>query len=204
MKTITQLILAGIILILGYLLVDSVMKPIRFKQKQQKRYEATIERLIDIRKSQKAYKSKYGKYTGSFDTLINFVETDSFDVVKAIGQIPDTLTEEQAARKGLIERDTTKISVLDSLFGIDYAADSMRYVPYTNGATFKLGAGTVKTESEVKVKVFRASVHNDVLLKGLDRQLVINLNEEKKEMTGFAGLKVGSLEKATNNAGNWE
>ncbi len=204
MKTITQIILGVVIILLGYLLVDSIMKPINFNRVKKQRYEATIERLKDIRKAQVAFKSRYGRYTGSFDTLIDFVRSDSFKVVRAIGVVPDTLTEKQALEKGIITRDTTKISVFDSLFFAGYPLDSLRYVPYVAPAQFKMGAGIVETESNVKVNVFEAAVHNNMLLKGLDKQLIINLNKEREDITGFPGLKVGSLEKTTNNAGNWE
>ncbi len=204
MKTIIQIILGVVIILLGYLLVDSIMKPINFRRVQKQRYEATIERLKDIRKAQVAYKSRYGRYTGSFDTLIDFVRNDSFKIVKAIGVVPDTLTEKQALEQGIISRDTTKVSVFDSLFFAGYPLDSLKYVPYVAPARFQMGAGVLKTESEVDVNVFEAAVHNNVLLKGLDEQLIINLNKDREDITGFPGLKVGSLEKATNNAGNWE
>jgi hypothetical protein len=204
MKTIAQIILGIVIIVLGYFLVESIMKPIRFNREKNERYDATIERLKDIRKAQVAFKSRHDRYTGSFDTLISFLKTDSFRVVRAIGVVPDTLTEEQALEKGLIVRDTTKISVMDSLFSHTYPVDSLRYVPFADTATFKMGAGTIETESTVKVKVFEAKVPNDVLLQGLDKQLVTNLNKEKEKITGYPGLKVGSLEEATNNAGNWE
>jgi hypothetical protein len=204
MKTITQIILGVVIILLGYLLVDSIMKPINFNRVKKKRYEATIERLKDIRKAQVAFKSRYDRYTSSFDTLIDFVKNDSFKVVRAIGVVPDTLTEKQALAKGIITRDTTKVSVFDSLFFAGYPLDSLRYVPYVAPAQFKMGAGVIQTKSKVKVNVFEAAVHNNMLLKGLDEQLIINLNKEREDITGFPGLKVGSLEQATNNAGNWE
>ena len=44
----------------------------------------------------------------------------------------------------------------------------------------------------------------DVLLKGMDRQLIVNLNEERKITNRYPGLKVGSIDQPNNNAGNWE
>ncbi|HCY00899.1 MAG TPA: hypothetical protein DG754_12240, partial [Bacteroidales bacterium] len=60
------------------------------------------------------------------------------------------------------------------------------------------------TGSGLTIKVFEAKVHNDVLLKGLDRQLVINMNDLRRKLERFPGLQVGSLTEATNNSGNWE
>jgi hypothetical protein len=201
MKTIIQILLSVAILGLGYMLVDSIRQPIRFQQEQKVRYDRTINRLKDIRTAQLAYRSMHGEFAGNFDTLINFVKQDSFRVVRSIGDLDDSL----AVAQGLIVRDTIRVSVKDSLFRAGYPVDSLRYVPFTGGREeFFLGAGNVMTGSGLEVKVFEASVHNDVLLRGLDRQLVINMNDERIKRDQFPGLRVGSLNETTNNAGNWE
>lgn len=200
MKTVIQILLAIAIVVLGYLLIDSINQPIRFKAEQSMRYDKTIQRLKEIRSAQLAYRSLYGKFTGDFDTLINFIRTDSFKVVMQIGNIEDSV----AVAQGKIIRDTLLVSVYDSLFGVKYPVDSLRYVPFSGGKTFNIGAGEITTGSGVKVKVFEVSVHNDILLDGLDRQLVINMNDERIKRNQFPGLKVGSLTETTNNAGNWE
>ena len=201
MKTVIQVFLSVSILVLGYLLIDSINQPIRFQQEQRARYNRTIDRLKDIRTAQLAYRSVYGEFTGSFDSLINFVKYDSFRIVMAIG-FED---EEEGVRSEQVIRDTIRVSVRDSIFPRGYPVDSLRYVPYTGGRKeFFLGAGEVMTGSGLNVKVFEAHVHNDVLLAGLDRQLVINMNDERIRRDQFPGLRVGSLTETTNNAGNWE
>jgi hypothetical protein len=201
MKTVIQIFLTVAIVVLGYMLYESIRQPIRFQQEQRARYNRTIDRLKDIRRAQLAYRSMYGEFTGSFDTLINFIKTDSFRVVMAIGDADD----EEAVAAQRIIRDTIRVSVMDSLFSRHSSVDSLRYVPYTGGREeFFLGAGTVMTGSGLEVKVFEARVHNDVLLRGLDRQLVINMNDERVKRDQFPGLRVGSLTETTNNAGNWE
>ncbi|MCF8335519.1 MAG: hypothetical protein K9H65_02845 [Bacteroidales bacterium] len=208
MKTVLQIILAIVIIGLGYGLYKSIQTPIEFRQVKQQRYDATIQKLKNIRTAQLAYKDEYGTFTGSFDTLIDFVNNDSLRVVKAIGRIPDKMleqgmTEQEALRKGIIERDTIRISVKDSLFGPDFNANLLWKVPYTND-TFQLGAKTVES-GNVNVDVFEAKVHNDVLLHDQNEQLVINLNERmSKKQNKFPGVKVGDLEEPNNNAGNWE
>ena len=212
MKIIIQVALLIAIVALSYLLWSSINKPIDFNREKLAREEATIQRLKDIRKAQLAFKSEYNRYTGNFDSLIIFLKTDSFSVVKAVGSVPDSMIEElgkvkaerQALKDGLISRDTIRLSVKDSLFYAGYPIDSMRYVPYLPGTEFELGAGELETTSKVKVRVFEAKVHYDKLLVGLDRQLIINYKEEREKITGYPGLRVGSLEEATNNAGNWE
>ena len=205
MKTVFQTILAIVIVILGYLIVQSIMKPIRFKKERSIREEATINKLKDIRTMEVAYKDKFDKYTGSFDTLINYVKHDSFDIVKIIGTYDqDEMTQAEALRKGIIKKAVTKIPILDSLFKPDFPVDSVRYIPYTDHAQFDLGAGAVKTGSGVVVQVFQASALYDTLLAGMDKQLIINYKEDQMKITKFPGLRVGSLTEPTNNAGNWE
>jgi hypothetical protein len=212
MKTAIQITLLAAILVLGYLIFESIMTPIRFNQERQVREDKTIQRLKDIRTAQIAFKSEYERYTGDFDSLITFLKTGHFTVVKAIGSAPDSLievlgkkeAEKIALKKGLIQRDTIQLSVIDSLFYVGYPVDSMRFVPFTNNYLFEMGAGQLETGSKVKVRVFEAKVPFDVLLAGLDPQLVVNYIEEREKITGYPGLKVGSLEETTNNAGNWE
>lgn len=209
MKTVIQIILALVIVALGYALYKSIQTPIEFEKVKNARYEATIQKLKNIRTAELAYKDEHGKFTGSFDTLINFIKFDSLSIVKKIGRIPDSLleagmTEKEALRKGIIERDTMKIAIKDSLFREEFKADELWRVPSTKNDSFHLGAKIVES-GNVEVPIFEAKVHNDVLLHGLEKQLVINLNERmKKKQNKFPGIKVGDLEKPNNNAGNWE
>jgi type II secretory pathway pseudopilin PulG len=183
------------------------MQPINFKKERIKRENAAIERLKDIRKAQESYKDKYGKYTASFDTLIHFVNTDSFELsgFNIVGDWdPDEMTKQEAIKKGLIEKTIIKKSVRDSLFTPDFDIDQLRYIPYTDNKEFTMGAGEVETGSQVKVKVFEAYALYDDLFHGMDRQEVINYKDQRYKITQFEGVKVGSLTEANNNAGNWE
>ncbi len=211
MRKVIQILFVLIIIVLGYLIVESIMEPIRFNQDVAQRENATKDRLIDIREAQKAYKDIYKKYTASFDTLIAFLDTGSFEVVRADGEIPEEWLEqmgfekarEKALKDGVITREITKVPVMDSLFGMGYAIDSLRYVPFTEDVMFKLEAGEILTSSNLTVQVIEASVLYDDLLNGMDQQLIINYKDERMKMVGFAGMKFGSLEEGTLS-GNWE
>jgi len=209
MKSAINILLGLVIVILAYLLYESIMDPIRFNKEKDIREAAVKEKLIDIRSAQVLYRSKYGRYTGSFDTLINFIKYDSLPVVFRRGQVTDDMIankidEIEAIKRGLIVRDTTFIAINDSIFSITYPIDSIRYVPYTNGAQFELAAKSLVTGSMVVVQVFEASVLNNILLQGLDKQLIINYNALRLEISKFAGMRVGNISEPNNNAGNWE
>lgn len=210
MKTVIQIVLVAVAIILAYLLYTSVERPLDFEQAKKERYDATIERLKDIRKAEIAYKDIHGKFTGSWDTLINFVKTGELPLVRKIGMLTDSMieagwTEKQALKEGKIIRDTIYVNVLDTIFGKGYKIDDIKFIPVPDTvAMFQLGAGVITTGSGIKVPVFEAKAHNNTILIGLDRQLVINLNESRRTNDKYPGLKVGSLEETINNAGNWE
>lgn len=196
-KYIAQVLLLGVIVALVYFIYTGVMKPIDFDKEKAVRYEKVIQRLKDIRSAQVAYRSVKGTYTGSFDTLISFIKTDSFPVLYAEGSLDDSL----AVSKNLVIRETYYVPVRDSLFPKGYPVDSLRYVPFAPAGTqFEMEAGSINTASQLIVQVFQATAKNFDILQGLDRQLIININD----LTDFPGLKVGDIKEANNNAGNWE
>ncbi len=211
MRRVIQVLFVLVIIVLGYLIVESIMEPIRFNQEVEVREQATIDRLIDIRETQKAYKDIYKRYTGSFDTLIAFLDTGSFSVVKAIGEIPEEWLDElgfekareRALSEGVISRETTKVPVLDSLLGIGYNIDSLRLVPYVVDVAFSMESGEILTSSNLVVQVVEVSVMYDNLLNGMDGQLIANYKDERLKIVGFAGVKFGSMEEGTLT-GNWE
>ncbi len=213
MKKVFQILLAIAIVVLAFLAYQSIMKPIEFGKIQKQRYDRITQQLKDIRKAQGAYKDVNGKYTGSFDTLINFIKTDSLPLIKSIGSLTDEqveagMTEKEAAKKGLITRDTVKIAALDTIFGKDYPIESLRTVAYTNGKSkFKLGATVFVTGSNVKVQIFEAKVSNMDIFSDIFeeyREEILEENGNRIRLNKYPGLKVGSLEEANNNAGNWE
>lgn len=209
MKTILQIVLLIVILGLSYAIYESIQQPIRFQEKQKIRSTAVIDRLKSIRDVQVAYRNINERYTGSFDTLIDFLKTANIPVVKMEGSLTDSLieagvTEAKALAMGLIKRDTIYVPAKDSLVKKGFNPDSLQYVPYTDKAKFEMGAGILTTGSGVKVQVFEAKVPYSVFLNGLDHQEIINLNDRARKLDRYPGIKVGSLEEANNNAGNWE
>jgi len=210
MRIVIQIVLFIVALALAYLIYSSIQRPLDFEKAKTERYNDVIEKLKDIRKAQVAYKDAYGKYTGSWDTLINFIKYDSLKLVRKIGMITDSMVdaeidEKKALKLGLIIRDTIKESVLSSIFSEDYPVDDLPYIPNIDEKVeFLLGATIFTTGSGIKVPIFQAKAHNNNILKGLDEQLIINLNDERRVQGKYPGLTVGSLTEANNNAGNWE
>lgn len=212
-KLIIQIILAIVIVFLGYQCYNSIMIPQRFTEIKKQRYDLTIARLKDIRSAQEAFKDVYGRYTGSFDTLINFVKYDSVKVVRSIGSLTDDqleqgMTEEMAIRQGLILRDTIKVAALTNIFTEGYNADNLRYVPYTKQQhEFKMLATTQTSDQGVTIPLFEARVSNMIIfenIRDLYNEQLLQENGERLRLNKYAGLKVGDINEANNNVGNWE
>jgi len=198
-KIFTIVILPLIIIALGYLIVRSLTAPINFKKQQRFREALTVERLKDIRTLQTTYKTEFGKYAGSFDTLEDFYKNGYITIVRQIGSYDDSL----AVAQGRVSRDSMEMAVKDTLLKRPgFEIDSLRWVPLV-GEEFELRS-VIKKVSGVDVPLFEACTPFDVLLRGLDRQLIVNLNEERKITNRYPGVKVGSIDQPNNNAGNWE
>jgi hypothetical protein len=176
------------------------MEPIDFNKAKKLREDKIIERLKDIRTIERAFKGEFGRYTGSFDTLVNFYKYGTVTIELQIGSLDDSIA---VARKQVI-RKKEKVAVSEYLTDVKTHPDSLRIVPNSNGKEFELAAGIFVTSSKVPVPVFECKVHYDIALQELNRQLVVNLNDERKKLDRYPGIKVGSLTEATNDAGNWE
>ena len=74
-RTIIQIVLAVVIVGLGYLLYDNFKKDIDFDSEYTARRDACAEKLKVIRTLEDAYKETYHVYCGNFDTLINLLIT---------------------------------------------------------------------------------------------------------------------------------
>jgi len=196
----TYIVLPILIVVLGYLIYRSVQEPVEFNKQRAFREQIAIERLKDIRTLEVAYKTKYGKYTASFDTLLDFYSNGKITLIKQIGSMDDSL----AVAQKRVFRDSVSIPVKDTLLKREgFIIDSIQYIPFSGKQKFEMKAIIGKV-SGVDVPLFEAGAPFDFLLAGMKRQLVVNLNAERTTSDRYPGLKVGSIESPNNNAGNWE
>jgi hypothetical protein len=196
----TYIVLPIIIVLLGYLIYRSVQEPVEFNKAKEFREKITIERLKDIRTLEVAYKTKYGKYTASFDTLLDFYNNGVITLIKQIGSLDDSL----AVAQKRVYRDSVKLAVKDTLLKRNgFIIDSLQYIPFSGKQKFEMKAIIGKV-SGVDVPLFEACAPYDILLAGLKRQFVVNLNYERTSSDKYPGLRVGSVDAPNNNAGNWE
>lgn len=190
---------------------NDMMQPIHFNKKFESRSELVIDKMMQIRDVELAYQDQYGVFTADFDTLINFIKNDSLTVIKAYGEVPDSLylkygKEEGEIRSidlGIISRDTIRISIRDSIFK-GGNCDTLMFVPFSDlTVKFQLQAGILTTLSKLKRPVFELKVHNNSFTEGLSRQSVINLNDAARDNEKFPGYIVGSMFEVSTS-GNWD
>ena len=129
---------------------------------------------------------------------------DTLEYEKIIGSDDDSV----AVARGQVRREKFRIAAIDTVFGTKKLSPDvvkqLPYIPFGNGAQFIMGAGQVTTAADVVVPVFEAKAPYKVFLGDLDQQELINLLDDRRAMDKYKGLKVGDLEQATNDAGNWE
>ncbi len=197
-RTILQIVLFIIIVALGWLIYDSIMEPVRFNKEKRHREKVVVQYLKDIRSAELLYKQLNQRYTGSFDTLIHFMDSAEIPVVKMVPDPTDTTFTRT------INDTLGYVKVADSLFGKRKGFDyhKIYLIPFSNNKKFELRAGVIE-KGGVKVNVFEAKAPYEAFLYGMDEQAVRNLIQSKKDIDRYPGLKVGSMTEASTD-GNWE
>ena len=228
-KILLEVVLGLIIVGGAWLFISSIQKPVRFNDEVASRSKVGIQRLKDIRTLQEAFKSVNGRFSPTVDSLKLFYEQGQMDIVMQIGSNDDSLavvnTEaikkanrrlkgeqltaklQEAYENGMkvVFSTVTKIPVKDTLFTrrTDFCVDSLKYIPFSGGMETEMES-TIKKVSGVQVPLFEARMPYKALLKGMDNQLRINLDADRKAQNKYEGLQVGSITAPNNNAGNWE
>lgn len=99
-KRIIQIVLAVVIVCLIYVIYKQISTPIIFAKEKAAREARVIDRIKDIRTAERSFKTKYNRFTGDFDTLINFVLTDSLEFERKIVDEDDSVAMAQLKKSG--------------------------------------------------------------------------------------------------------
>ena len=186
-------------------------------------------RLMEIRSAEEAWKAQHdGVYCADWSELIKFVKEGKLPVVMKQGlltedQMNKGLTEAKAAAivnsgdaaaiaaNGLqgFKRDTIWVSLQDSLYNYEgFVADSLRYIPFSQGDTFEIIACPNTTRSGTIIQVMECNAPDSSFLKGMGKagkRLIYNRAEEADAKGAYPGLRIGDAgNNWNNNAGNWE
>ncbi|MFT6843936.1 MAG: hypothetical protein ACJAUV_000103 [Flavobacteriales bacterium] len=157
---------------------------------------SVIQRMVDIRTAQLAHKEVTLDYAPTLDSLVRFIKEGELPIVKAIGTVPDTLSELEALDLGIIVRDTLYVSVLKAIFTesndqadrtLPFNLDSFAYSPFSK-EQFIMETGMIQKSAGARVPVF--------ILKD-PRPF------NPRPFNPYDTLMVGSLTDASTN-GNWK
>ena len=197
-SNILKIVLAIVVILLGYLLYVSIMKPIRFQEKLDSRNAKIVEKLKDIRTAQAFFKQFNNRYTSSFDTLFDFLRNGKIPVVKMIPDPTDTTFSRSIS-------DTVGfIPIADSLYSkrLNFKLEDMAVIPFSDGRKFEMKTDKIDKGGTI-VSVIEILIPYDYYLFDLDKQDVVNLAERQKSINRYPGIKMGSLTEASTD-GNWE
>ena len=196
--------------IYSYKTINSVYEVIQFDDLKEVRYQKVIKNLIDIRNSELAHRSVKGQFQNNWDSLVKFIELDSFTLTQR--RDSSILDKEMTKRYGGVKTykdivivDTLGfVSVKDSLFGVDNRYTKMMYVPGAKDADtkFELRSGYIE-QNGLDIPVFESKVIKSVILYDQNKDLIFkeNLVQSVDGVNGSA-LKVGSMDEVNTN-GNW-
>ena len=199
-----------LILVFASLLFTSIYDEIKFDEVKNARYQVVIKNLKDIRDSQLAHRTVKGVFQNNWDSLVKFVEVDSFTITQR--RDSSVLDKEMTKRYGgvktykeIIIVDTLGfVSVKDSLFGLDNRYQTMMNVPFSkkDDTKFELKAGFLN-QNGIDIPVFEALVKKRVILYDQSTNLVLKENQVQS-VDGVNGpsLKIGSMNEVNTN-GNW-
>ena len=224
MKKAINVILGLCAVFLLYLCYESIMQPIQFNKEKDIREAAVKARLIQIKDAEEQYRQQHqGEFCDTLDVLINFIKTARIPHVTKVGELSDKqmesgLTESKAAAivnsgdaaaiaaNGLqnFRRDTTWTPMAEAIVGTDGNADSLKFIPYSDGQTFELEKTIHVGRSGVTQNVMECRAPYSAYLKGLSEREIYNLTDAAEKQGRYAGLKIGDLMTPNNNAGNWE
>lgn len=93
-RTVLQIVLAIVIVVLGYMLYRSIRGPQEIFEHEQELTEATRERMGYVRDAMRGYEREYGRFPTTIDSVVTIIKTDSLFVAKrdSIFELQDGMT----------------------------------------------------------------------------------------------------------------
>ncbi len=193
MRLIINLVLLVIVGVLVWMLYTSIREPIAFSAEKQKREDAVVAKLTEIRTAQELFRGIKGGFAPTFDSLAYVLKNDSFAIVKVIGDPDDP------DFTGTITYDTLLSPAFDSIQTLGINLDSLQYVPYGKGDVFNIAADTITYQSTL-VNVVEVGIPRKVFM---GDYADIRFAKYDQNYDPNKPIKFGNMN-APNLAGNWE
>lgn len=198
MKLIINLILVALVALLLWVLVSSIREPIAFQAEKERREDAVVNKLRQLRQAEEIYREVTGAFTDDYQKLRDTLTYGKIMNIAVEGDPDDP-------NNNIITYDTTYDAAIDQVTQAGIMLDSLEYVPFAGGIKFELFADTI-TYQKTLVQVIEAKtryadfmgVFKDPKYKKYDDSYNPDSPGDKKYY-----LKFGNRT-APNTAGNWE
>ena len=219
-----SILLAIVVVVLAIFAARSIMRPEKFKTVYQLRKEANVQNLLAIRSAQAVYKNVNKVYADDIDELVDFVNNGTVLIEKNVGNFPDTMTEAEAFKLGLIHKEIVKVPAMEKILGIDKKIPAenfknFQYIPFSNKEKkYEIQTDSISSKTYT-LPVYRIEVGLDDMLYNMDKSITPenagpltrlwnkifynNLSEEQQYRSQYEGIYMGSLTEAST-AGSWE
>lgn len=216
LKPVISIVLWVITALFGYLIYESIQDPIRFDKLKERRFQAAVDRMQDIKAAQLAYKTVKGKYTDNLDSLVYFIENEKFKIIerkdtsvidadrnRAFGLTVGPDGTGGYFKDVVITRELGTVSIKDSLFKGSNRYKNLNVVKVDGiEAEIEIKAGAIKRE-DLSIPVFQATILKEKLLTDQDPSLVQKENKVVS-VDGINGeaITLGNMTEVSV-AGNW-
>ncbi len=212
------------VIVLAVFAARSIMRPEKFKTVYQLRKEANVQNLLAIRSAQAVYKNVHKVYASDIDSLVDFVKNGKVMIEKNVGNFPDTMSEAEAFKLGLIRKEVVPVPAIEKILDIDHNLTkdnfkNFQYIPFSNKENkYKIQVDSIKSKTYT-IPVYMIEVGLDEMLTNMDKSITPenasvltklwnkvfynDLAEENQYRSQYEGLTMGSLTEAST-AGSWE
>lgn len=225
MKTrkIFSILLIVVVVVLAIFAARSIMRPEKFRQVYELRKTANVTNLTTIRSAQTIYKNVYKKYASSMDSLVDFVENGTVQIEKNVGHFPDTMSEAEAFKLGLIHKEVVEVPAIEKMLELDNKLTrenfkNFQYIPFSDKKEYTIQTGSIASKT-YEIPVYKIDLPLDDILVNMDKSIspensgalkklwnkifFNKLSEEQQYKSQYGDMYMGSLTEAST-AGSWE
>lgn len=225
MKTrkLLNILLVVVVVVLAVFAARSIMRPEKFKQVYELRKSANVTNLTTIRSAQAIYKTVYKKYASTMDSLVDFVKNGTVQIEKNVGHFPDSMSEAEAFKLGLIHKEVVSVPAIEKMLELDNKLSeenfkNFQYIPGSNKKQYEIQTGSISSKT-YEIPVYKIDVALDDILVNMDNAIspegagflkklwnkvfYNNLAGENQYKTQYEPIYMGSLTEAST-AGSWE
>ncbi|MEK7254235.1 MAG: hypothetical protein AAB316_05785 [Bacteroidota bacterium] len=145
-----------LIAFLGFVLYKQIQEPIAFQAEKDRREQAIITKLLEIRKAQEAYRGVTGKFASSFEQLRDTLKNGRFRIIQVYGD-PDDPNNRN------VTYDTAYVAAADSVAKMGIDLDALGQMPFGDGKQFEIYADTVSYQQDVVHVVEVGAAYSDFM-----------------------------------------